>query len=130
MKSIMMMPRLRNRSWRAFNAASGWFENRFIEDAADKAAGVDIDRGERFGLVEDQVASGLQIDTPCERFFDLVLDPVQVEQRPLAGIMLEPFGDGGRELERESLRFLERFARIDQNARGFVVGEIAQHAQA
>ena len=44
--------------------------------------------------------------------------------------MLEPFGDVGHELERESLRFLERFARIDQDARSFVVGKIAQHAQA
>ena len=38
------------------------FEDGVVEIAhADKAAGVHIDRGERLGLIDDQVAAGFQI---------------------------------------------------------------------
>ena len=66
-------------------------EDGVVEAApADEAAGVDVDRGQRLGLVDDQVAAGLEIDAARQRLLDFVLDAVQVEQRPLARVMLEP----------------------------------------
>ncbi len=60
-------------------------EDRVVEVArADEAAGVDVDRGQRLGLVDDQVAAGLQVDAPRQRAGDLLVDVVEVEDRPLA----------------------------------------------
>ena len=56
--------------------------------AADEAAGVDVDGGHRLGLVDDQVAAGLQVHAARQRLLDFVFDAVQVEQRPLAGVVL------------------------------------------
>ena len=53
-------------------------EDRVVEAAAaDEAAGVDVDRRHRLGLVDDQVAAALQIDAARERLLDLLLDAVQ-----------------------------------------------------
>src|SRR3990170_625648 len=106
-------------------------EYRVVEAAdPDEAAGVDVDCRQRFGLVDNQVAAGLEIDPPRQRLLDFSLDAVEFKKRPRAGIMLEPRGDIGCEFERKGLHLLERFAGIDQDARRFIVGEIAQHAQA
>ena len=60
---MMMPPRLRSRSWRAIDLRrlEVGLEDGVVEvAAADEAAGVDVDRGQRLGLVDDQVAAGLQ----------------------------------------------------------------------
>jgi hypothetical protein len=41
---------------------------------ADKAAGVDVDGGQRLGLVDDQVAARLQVDAPAQRLGDFLVD--------------------------------------------------------
>ena len=65
-------------------------EDRVVEAAAaDEAAGVDVDRRHRLGLVDDQVAAALEIDAPRERLLDLVLDVAGVEQRPVALVVLD-----------------------------------------
>src|SRR5512146_2943838 len=48
---------------------------------ADEAPGVDVDRGERFGLVENQVAARLEPDLAVERALDLRLDLEVIENR-------------------------------------------------
>ncbi len=78
MKSTMMMPpRLRSRSCRAIACAGleVGLEDRVVEVArADEAAGVDVDRRQRLGLVDDQVAARLQVDAARERALDLLVD--------------------------------------------------------
>ena len=65
-------------------------EDRLLERAvADVRAGVDVDRRHRLGLVEDQVAAGLQRHLAVERLLDLLLDAVQVEDRPVAVVQLD-----------------------------------------
>ncbi len=50
-------------------------EDRVVEAAAaDEAAGVDVDRRHRLGLVDDQVAAGLEVDAAAEGLLDLLLD--------------------------------------------------------
>ena len=72
MKSMMMMPpRLRRRSWRAI----AWLASRLVlkmvssKLRADEAAGIDVDRGHRLGLVDDQVAAGLEVDRRASAFW-------------------------------------------------------------
>jgi hypothetical protein len=62
----------------------------FLEVAVpDERAGVHVDRGERLGLVDDQVTARLERHLALERTLDLLLDPVQVEDRPVAGVTLD-----------------------------------------
>ena len=50
-------------------------ENGVVEIAAvDIAAGVDINRGHRLGLLNDQVTTGFEVDPPSERALDFVFD--------------------------------------------------------
>ena len=62
-------------------------EHRLLEilaALADEAAGVDVDGGERLGLIDDQVAAARQRHLAAERARDLVLDAVGVEDRLVA----------------------------------------------
>ena len=93
-------------------------EDRVVEIApADEAAGVDVDGGHRLGLVDDQVAAGLQVDAARQRLLDFVLDAVQVEQRPLAGVVVQARQHVRHVVARERLQLAEILARVDQDAR-------------
>ena len=48
---------------------------------ADVAAGVDVDRDQRLGLVDDQIAARLQPHLAAQRLVDLRLDAVLLEDR-------------------------------------------------
>ena len=94
-------------------------EHRVVEvAAADEAAGVHVDRGHRLGLVDDQVAARLELDAARQRALDLGLDVVQVEQRPLAGVVLEARAHLRHVALGERGELLEVLARVDQHARG------------
>ena len=56
----------------------GVFEARRL---ADVLAGVDVDRDQRFGLVDDDVAATLQPDFRLERFVDLLAQAELLEER-------------------------------------------------
>src|SRR5215213_4992574 len=49
--------------------------------APDERAGVDVDDGQRLGVVDHQIAAAGQVDAPRPQPADDVLDPVGVEQR-------------------------------------------------
>ena len=63
-----------------------------------EASRVDVDGRHRLGLIEDQVAAGLQLDLPLQRTMNFVLGGVEIEYRPFAGIMLQAGEQLGREL--------------------------------
>src|SRR4051812_24319814 len=48
---------------------------------ADEAPGVDVDRDQRLGLIDDDRSAGLQVDLALQRLVDLGLDAVLVEDR-------------------------------------------------
>ena len=56
---------------------------------ANEAAGIHIDAGQRLRLVNDQVAARLECDLGQQGLFDLVLDAVQIENRPRPGVELD-----------------------------------------
>jgi hypothetical protein len=97
---------------------------------ADEAAGVDVDGGHRLGLVDDQVAAGLEVDAAGQRLLDFVLDAVQVEQRPLAGVVLEPGQHCGVYSSAKAVSFWKFSRESMTDARGLGIDQIAQHALA
>src|SRR6266705_3578589 len=104
------------------------FEYRIVETAgAHVAAGVDVDRGHRLGLLEDEVAPAFQFDPARERPLDLVLDVVEIEKRPLAGVVLELLEYLGRVLGGELLELLEVLARVDDDPARAFARDVAQH---
>src|SRR5438876_6962800 len=96
--------------------------------AADVAAGVDVDGGERLGLVDDQIAARLQLDAPRQRLLDLGLAVVQVEKGPLTGVVLEPAAHLRHVAVGERGELLEVLPRIDDDPRGARAHHVAQHA--
>jgi hypothetical protein len=116
-----MPPRLRSRSWRAIACAASI-------SPADKAAGVDVDGGHRLGLVDDQVAARLEVDAPAQRAQDFFFHAIQVEQRPLAGVVVQPWQHAGRVGLAELLQVHIILARVDLDGGRLFVHEVAQHA--
>src|SRR5258708_24239387 len=86
------------------------------------------DRGRRAGWVEKGVAAALQSHPPRERPLDLVLDVVEIEERPLAGVVLELREHRGGVLGGELLELPEVLARVDQDAARVLACDIAQHS--
>ena len=129
---MMMPPRLRSRSWRAMRLRrlEVGLEDGVVEVArADEAAGVDVDRGQRLGLVDDQVAARLQVDAARQRARDLFLDVEEVEDRPLAVVVLELAHRAGHVGRRRTSRSASNCSlRVDADRLRGVVGQVAQHA--
>ncbi len=104
-------------------------EDRLLERAvADVRAGVDVDRRHRFGLVEDQVAAGLERHLAVERLLDLLLDAVQVEDRPVAVVQLDALGHVGHERARELQHALVRLRMVDAHLVHAARHYVAHHA--
>src|SRR5256884_1900847 len=92
--------------------------------------GVHVDGGHRLGLVDHQVAAGLQRHLAVERLGDLLLDAVQVEYRARAGVQFDDRRRLGHEGGGELLHTLVLARRIDQHAAHAAAELIAQHPQA
>ncbi len=134
MKSMMMMPpRLRRRSWRAI----AWLASRLVLKmvssklrAPTKPPVLTFDRGHRLGLVDDQVAAGLEVHPAGERLLDLLFHAVELEERALAAVVLEQRQHLRRVFGGEGGELLEVLPRVDADARGLVGDEVAQGALA
>ena len=80
----MMPPRLRRRIWRTISLTASRLVLSTVSSRlllADEAAGVDVDRDQRLGLVDDEVAARLEPDLALERVLDLRLDAESLEER-------------------------------------------------
>ena len=90
MKSMTMMPPMsRSRSCLAISigglevvAEDGLLEAR----RADVLAGVDVDHGERLGVLDDERAARRQPHLAVERLVELLVDVVALEQRQRLGL--------------------------------------------
>src|SRR5690554_7721483 len=56
---------------------------------AYKGAGIDVNGGHRLGLIDDQVAAGLELHLASQRPLQLILNPVEVKNRPLPWIIFQ-----------------------------------------
>jgi hypothetical protein len=93
MKSMMMMPpevaqpQLPRDGDRGLEVGA---ENRLFQIAmADERAGVHVDRGHRFGLVDDQIAARLQRHLAVQGLLNLLLDVLHFEQGARIGVQLD-----------------------------------------
>ena len=104
----MMPPMSRRRSWWAISigrlevvAEDGLLEAR----RADVLAGVDVDHGERLGVLDDQRAARGQPHLAVERLVQLLVHVVALEQRQRLGlgvVVLDPVGQRRRDRLRRS----------------------------
>ena len=98
-------PQLAGNGLRGFQVG---LEHRVVEVARTHvAAGVHVHRGQRFGLVHDQVAARFQIYPSAQRLGDLFVHVVQVEQRAFALVVLQERGGGGHEFAPEFRQCVE-----------------------
>jgi hypothetical protein len=107
MKSqTMMPPTSRRRSCRAISRAASTlvFSDRLLGVLlAGVAPGVHVDRHERLGGLDDQVAAARQVAAPLEEVADLLLDAELVEQRYLLLVQLHAVD----EFRRDPLQVLD-----------------------
>ncbi|MNO70338.1 hypothetical protein D3C76_612170 [compost metagenome] len=96
---------------------------------AHERAGVDVDGGHRLGRVDHQVAAGLERHLALQGTLDFILDAIQVEDRPLARVMLQAIGNFRHQFADELRGFLERFPRVDADLLDLGVDQVAQRAQ-
>ncbi len=103
----------------------GVFEARGL---ADELAGVDVDRDERFGLVDDDGAAGLEPDLAAQRLVDLFGDAELLEERRLLGVELDAADERRLEALQEAQDALVLGLGVDPDG-GEVVGDlVAQDA--
>jgi hypothetical protein len=62
-----------------------------------RAARVDVDRNQRFGRVDDDVAARLQLHDRIVHRGQLIFDAIALEQRHRIGIGLHPLGVAGHQ---------------------------------
>src|SRR3990167_7821391 len=105
-------------------------EDGFFQRAmADEGPGIDVDGAHRLGRINDQVAAGLERHLALQGALNLVFDAIEVEDRPLAGVMLEAIGDFRHQLSDELGDFLEGFPGVDADLLDLRVDQVAQGAQ-
>ncbi len=96
--------------------------------AAFVAAGVDVDRNERFGFVDDDVAAAGEPDLAVEGFFDLLVDAVFVENVLLFLVKLDALLRARGDLGHQRLHAFDRMQIIADHRIHFLGEEIADGA--
>ena len=93
---------------------------------ADEFAGIDVDRDEGLGLIDDEIAAGFEPNSRLESLVDLFLDAERLEDRFVAGVELDaidhPRGHAVHELDGAKIFFLT----IDADRREIVRKLIAE----
>lgn len=94
---------------------------------ADEGPGVDVHRGHGFGLVDDEIAAGFELHLALQGPLDLVLHIVEIEDRRLAGVVLQLVGKLGHVLLGEALELIEALARVDPDLVELGADEVTHH---
>ena len=89
-----MPPRSRSRICRAISSTASMFVFVIVSSSralpfADELAGIDVDRDERLGLIDDEITARFQPDARLERLVDLFLHAVLIEDRLFARVKLD-----------------------------------------
>ena len=95
--------------------------------AADEPTGVDIDNGHSLGLVDDEIAPALEIDPAPQGLLNLLLNVVQLKERPFPDKVLEPAEDPGHVLLGEDAKAIDAIGVVHQHPRGLFADPVAQH---
>ena len=95
---------------------------------ARRTARVDVDRDQRLGRVDDQVAARLQLDDRLVHRRQLVLDAVALEQRRRVGVQLHPPDVARHQQLHEAARRLVALLALDDHFLDLAVIEVADRA--
>ncbi len=132
MKSMTMRPaRSRRRSWRAISsAASRLVSIGGVLDIvlAGRAPGVHVDGDQRLGLVDDEIAAGLQRHVVREHRVELGFDAVAGEERLRIAIGLHDLGMARHEHAHEVLGLAIAVLAGDRDVVDVLVVEVADGA--
>ena len=132
MKSITIRPaRSLRRSWRAISLGrlEIGLHRRVVDMAlARRAAGIDVDRGQRLGRCDDDRAARRQLHGRAVHLVELVLDPVQVEERHLVGVELHEAGAARHQHLHQPAGTLVGLLALDQHLLDVARVEVAQRA--
>ena len=93
----------------------------------DKRPGIDVYGGHRFGLVDNQIATGFQFYFAFQRSLNFVFDIKEIENRLASGVMLQLAGHLGNVLRGKLQQCFVSQAGVNANAVQFGVGEITQN---
>ena len=94
----------------------------------DITARIDVDRRHGFGLVDDQVAPGLQVHSTGECIADFFIDAEMLEQRFFTDIALKDLRGIGHKDLGEVVKLVVIVLRIDQDALGAIAHQITKRA--
>ncbi len=93
-----------------------------------RAARVDVDRDQRLGRVDHDIAAGAQLDDRIVHRAELVLRAVALEQRHRIGIGLHLLGMAGHQQFHEVARGLVAFLALDHDFLDILVVDVADRA--
>ena len=103
-------------------------EDRVVKAAAtDKTAGVDVDRGERFGRINDQVAARFESHFPLDGAANFFFDAVEVEDRPIAFMSGQTRRQRRHVVQRKRKQGVLRFGGIDQDGLGVFADQVSHY---
>src|SRR6266852_1600761 len=95
---------------------------------ADEFAGVDVDGHERFGVVDDDVAAGLEPDFRAQSFVQFVLDAELLEDRRFLAVQFDAVDQLGLEAADEFDDLAVFLFAVDPDGREIVADVIAKDA--
>src|SRR6202166_492375 len=95
---------------------------------ADEFAGVDVDGHQRFGVIDDDVAAGLEPNFGAQGFVEFVLDAELFEDGCFLGVQLDAADQLGLEAADEFDDLAEFFFAVDPDGGEIVADVIAQDA--
>ena len=100
-----------------------------VAAAADVAAGIDVDDRHRLGVIDDQIAAGLERNPPVQGRPDRLLGAEFLEHRALALVQAHPRGDTGRGALEEIEDPLVLGGIVDQDLLDVGVEQVADHLE-
>ena len=93
-----------------------------------RTAGVDVDRHQRLGRIDDEIATGFQLHHRIIHGAKLVFCAITLEQRHRIGIGLNPPRMAGHEELHEGLGRFVAFLALDDDFLNFLVVDVADRA--
>ena len=105
----------------------GFVDGVVLREFADEGAGIDVDGGHRFGLVDDEVAAGFEGDVAFQRQRDFFFDAIALEQAAVAVVEFEVGRHVAEEVVGKGPHLFVGIGVVNHDAAHFRGNVVAQH---